>query len=414
MTVNEAASITTDAAQLRDQPTAEFIESLRTSFPTEAEMDRVLTEKMITRISGKRASEKAFSLDALMGCMDALLADQIVGSFATSNARWLSGGASKIQVAFSLDWTEPEVGRTTTELVIRLEPEESVNATSRRREYQLLSAAAGTVPVPRVYWLDEAGTWFPQPAIIYAFAHGVTKPSSTSGRVSGIGQAFAPELRAKLAPQFVEHLARIHTMVIEPEELSAFTVPPSGSKESALWQLNRARRIWDEDRGPDLPIFDVASNWLERNLPELDSASVLHGDFRAGNFLFDESTDTITTWLDWERGYIGDRHRDLAWTTTPTFGNYAEDGKTFLVSGLIPLDEFFALYTELSGFEVDQAKLRYYRIFNNFQLMVTSLASAYRVVRLGKSHQDVLLTSVEGVGYIVAEDIRRTLEEEIG
>ena len=287
-----------------------------------------------------------------------------------------------------------------------------MNATSRTREFQLLGAFSGTVPVPRVYWLDADARWFPQPAIVYAFARGVTKPTASTSRVSGIGQAFSPELRAQLAPQFVDHLARIHSFDPAKRDLSAFNVPRIGSTESAEWQLNRARRVWDEDRGHDLPLFDVATNWLARNLPELDRASILHGDFRAGNFLFDESNGQILTWLDWERGYIGDRHRDLAWTTTRTFGNYAEDGKTFLVSGLIPIDDFFELYEKKSGLSVDMDRIRFYRVLNSYQLMVSALASAYRLVRLGKTHQDVLLAWVEAVGYAMAEDIRQVLSEE--
>jgi aminoglycoside phosphotransferase (APT) family kinase protein len=263
-----------------------------------------------------------------------------------------------------------------------------------------------------VYWLDADARWFPQPAIVYAFARGVTKPTASTSRVSGIGQAFSPELRAQLAPQFVDHLARIHSFDPAKRDLSAFNVPRTGSTESAEWQLNRARRVWDEDRGHDLPLFDVATNWLARNLPELDRASMLHGDFRAGNFLFDESNGQILTWLDWERGYIGDRHRDLAWTTTRTFGNYAEDGKTFLVSGLIPIDDFFELYEKKSGLSVDMDRIRFYRVLNSYQLMVSALASAYRLVRLGKTHQDVLLAWVEAVGYAMAEDIRQVLSEE--
>jgi aminoglycoside phosphotransferase (APT) family kinase protein len=294
-----------------------------------------------------------------------------------------------------------------------MEPAESLNATSRPREFQLLKAFRGVLPVPEVFWLDDEGRWFPEAAIIYAFAPGVTKPRGANAPVSGLGQTFSPTLRKALSPQFVEHLAKIHTFDWKQADLSAFDVPPSGSTESARLQLNRARRVWDEDRGHDLPLFDLAASWLEAHLPELDAPSVLHGDYRSGNFLFDEGSAKITAWLDWERGYIGDHHRDIAWTTTSTFGAYAEDGKTFLVCGLIPLDEFLSAYQAASGLTVDAQKLRFYRALNSFQLMVSSLATAYRLVRLGKTHQDILLSWVEGVGYAQAEELRRVLEADL-
>jgi hypothetical protein len=39
------------------------------------------------------------------------------------------------------------------------------------------------------------------------------------------------------------------------------------------------------------------------------------------------------------------------------------------------------------------------------------VATSYRVVRLAKSHQDILLTSTEAVGWGAVEILRRTLED---
>ncbi|MEC7762135.1 MAG: phosphotransferase family protein [Pseudomonadota bacterium] len=395
---------------LRDCPSDAFIAQMREAYPVEPEMDRVLTRKMQSRQS---ATFGDFTIDHLIGCLKAMLSDKLDGAFTVHDPHWLAGGASKLQVVFDLDWDDPEQGRTTTRMVARMEPAESLNATSRPREFQLINAFKGVLPVPRVFWLDDSATWFPQETIVYEFLKGVTRPSAEASRVSGLGQTFGPEVRAALGPQFVESLARIHTRDFAGADLSAFHVPAVGTTETAMLQLNRARRVWDEDRGHDLPLFDLAAEWLSDHLPDLDVPSLLHGDFRPGNFLFDESTMQITAWLDWERGYIGDRHRDLAWTSTSTFGSFAEDGTTFLVSGLIPEDEFFARYKAASGLSVDPKKLRFYKALNSFQLMVSALGTAYRLVRLGKTHQDVLLAWVEGVGYAQAEELRRAMLEDL-
>ncbi len=394
---------------LRDAPDEAFIARMRSRFPTEREFDHMLTRKARQRSLPRRVATtlKDFGL-----CLDAFLRDHVKGEFTVSRLRWMSGGGSKIQLAFALDWNDPETGRTTTDMVIRMEPQESLNATSRLRESQLLRAFVGTLPVPRVYWVDNEGRWFPEPSLIYAFATGVSKPTAIEGRVAGVGSDFGSRLRPLLGPQFVDALAAIHSFDFGKSDLGAFDVPKVGTTESALWQLNRARRVWEEDRGEEFPLLEIAANWLERNLPTLDHVSVLHGDYRAGNFLFDEPTGKITAWLDWERGYLGDRHRDLAWVTIPQFGHYAEDGKTYLVSGLVPLDEFYARYEKMSGLKVDPVKLRYYRVMNNYQLVASSLGTAYRVARLGRSHQDVLLTWIEGVVYSVADDLRVALMEE--
>ena len=394
---------------LRDAPDAEFIDRMRRQVPTEREMDAMLTRKMQRR---HLAAYAGASLERMTSHLEAFLRDNIQGDFRLTEQRWFAGGASKIQMGFTLHWAPPGQAATASKMVVRMEPSESVNSTSRAREFQLLRLFQGVLPVPQVHWVDADARWFPEPALIYAFSTGVTKPrATTSGQVAGIGTNFGPALRARLAPQFVKHLATIHTMPIDARQLDAFDVPSTGTTQSALWQLNRARRIWEEDRGEELPLIEVAGNWLERNLPVLDQVSVVHGDYRSGNFLFDEATSEITAVLDWERGYLGDRHRDLAWTSDHAFGHMAEDGKTFLASGIMPSDALFEAYEKASGLTVDPKRLRYFAIFNAYQLVMSAIATAYRVVRLGKSHQDVLLASVEPVGYGAAEQLRRHLEE---
>lgn len=392
---------------LRDDPTPDFIEQMRARYPTEREYDQMLTRKLERRA---KVSAQVVGLADMDQYIRAFLNEHIAQAHEVRDVRWLSGGASKVQVAFTLDWNDPEVGPTTTDLVVRMEPTESLNSTSRRREFQLLTAMRGAIPVPRTYWLDEFGSWFPEPAIIYAFARGTTKPSNTNTRVSGTGTRFSPELRAKLAPQLVGALAAIHTFDITSADFSAFDVPTVGTTDTALWQLNRARRVWEEDRFEDIPLVELASNWLLENMPILDDISVLHGDFRTGNYLFDEPTGTVTAWLDWERGYLGDRHRDLAWGTLSVFGNLAEDGKTLLVSGLMPMEEFLEQYQLKSGLSIDPVRLHYYRVFNSYQLVISNLASAYRVAHLGKSHQDVLLAWIQGVVYPFMGEMLDTIE----
>jgi aminoglycoside phosphotransferase (APT) family kinase protein len=396
----------------RDTPAEAFIEQLRKRYPTERESDAMLTRKMRRRTL---PPFKDLTLARITQCVEAFLAAHVEGSFQVSGQRWFSGGASKIQMGFDLDWQQPGVGRTSTRLVVRMEPSESMNSTSRLREFQVLRAFSGSsVPVPPVYWVDADGTWFPEPALIYGFAEGVTKPKlGPNFQVSGTGTNFGPGLRAKLGKQFVEHLAAIHTFDYRSHDFSAFDEPPVGTTDSARWQFNRALRVWEEDRAGDMPVIEVAANWLERNLPVLDRVSVIHGDYRSGNFLFRESDGQITSVLDWERGYLGDRHRDLAWAIAYPFGHFAEDGKTFLACGLMPVDEMLDTYEKASGLTVDPERLRFFKIFNCYQLVLSSSGTGHRVTRLGKSHQDIVLAWAGAAGYSFAEPLRQMLEEEL-
>lgn len=96
-----------------------------------------------------------------------------------------------------------------------------------------------------------------------------------------------------------------------------------------------------------------------------------------------------------------------------TFGHYNEDGSRYLVCGLVPLDEFYSRYEEASGLTVDAERLDYYRILNCYQIIATVVGSAYRVVRLGKSHQDILLARVKGMAAAVADEMLTLLRERI-
>ncbi|WP_067899525.1 phosphotransferase family protein [Nocardia vaccinii] len=394
----------------RDAPTAEFIEAVRRAHPTELEVDAMLTRKMNRRGNPPYCRPQ---LDDLAKLLEPFLAHELASSdFAIKDLHWFTGGVSKIQIGFTLD--QPGSGGTcrSDQLVLRMDPSEGSNATSRAREYELLTLMNGVVPVPQPYFLDADGDWFPEPALIYSFVEGVTKPRDTgTGRISGLGTEFGPRHREVLAPQYLDHLARIHNTDVSSHSFEYLQVPRTGTSESAEWLVNHALRCWEEDRGEDSPLMEIAANWLVNNLPQLDVATVVHGDFRSGNFLFDEHTGLIRAWLDWERGVIGDRHRDLAWITLPTMGHYDADGRYF-VCGLIPLEEFFTRYTEVSGLEVDPDRLRFYRILNCFTIIVSAMASAYRIVRLGKSHQDILLARVAALVPVISRQLVALLKGE--
>ncbi len=391
----------------KNQPSREWIESLRRRFPCEAEIDRVLTRKMQRRAGPPYTS---VSLETLVEGTRALIASQVRDNFEISEARWLSGGASKLQMAFMLHWNQPGVGRTATPMVLRMEPAESNVESSRLREFQIIKALDGYLPVPPTYWADADGEYLPYPAIIYGFAEGVAKPTASDNRVSGIGTFIPPALRQPLGSQFVEHLARIHTFDWGKADLPAFDKPAPGT-QAIEWKLNHWERVWEEDINEDIPLMRLAMAWLRANMPATDHISVIHGDYRTGNFLFTEHDNRISTWLDWEMSYLGDRHEDLVWSTKTSFGHMAEDGKTSLVGGFMPREEFFAAYEKASGLKVIPASYRYYEIFINFKCAVICLATGCRAPRNGKTHQDILVAWLVGIGYLLVDELRTQLED---
>ncbi|WP_281783316.1 phosphotransferase family protein [Sinimarinibacterium flocculans] len=390
----------------KDRPSPEWIAALRRRFPVEREIDHVLTRKLERRAGPPYAP---LSLETLVEGTRALLSGNIAGSFEIRSPRWLSGGASKLQMAFELEREKPGRGRGVEPVVLRMDPAESIVCSSRLREYELIRAFDGIIPVPPVHCVDAEGEYLPYPAILYGFAEGVAKPSVAAPKVSGIGTNLGAALRERLAPQFIEHLGRVHTRDYRNAGLAAFDLPQTPT-QSAAWAVDWWERVWEEDGDEEEPLLRYAAAWLRAHLPAADRLSIVHADFRVGNFLFDETTARITAWLDWELGRIGDRHQDLAWTTSPAFSHYAEDGRTWLVGGLLPENAFFEAYERASGLRVDRRSLHWYKVFNAWWFAIIVLAAGYRAARNGKTHQDVLVAWLIGLGPMLMSELRGLLE----
>ncbi len=392
----------------KNRPTAEWIASLRQRFPCETTVDRVLTRKLQRRAG---PPFKQMPLETLVNGVQELLTAELKDLFEIANPRWLVGGASKIHMAFELTWSLAGVGRTTRSMVLRMEPAESTAETSRLREFQIIKAFDGVVPVPNVYWVDDEGKYFPYPALICGFIKGVTKPTDLPPDLSaGFGTNFGPVLRPILGAQFVDCLAKIHTLNWRKPDLSTMDVPQPGI-QAVEWQLNWWERVYEEDVREDIPLMRLAMAWLRENMPPVDRVSVIHADYRTGNFLYTEHDNKISAILDWELGHMGDRHEDLAYTAMHLFGHHIDDGKTFLVGGFMPEKEFFALYEKLSGLSVNPKTLDYYNVLGLYKLITIALATMCRIASCGKTHHDILMTWLIGVSYPMLDLLRNRIDE---
>ncbi len=386
----------------KDQPSLLSIAALRARFPCEAEIDRVLTRKMTLRAGAGYTTQ---SLAALVDGTAALIHTHIGNDFTISAARWLTGGASKLQMAFTLHWTPAGSTSQQTAMVLRMQPAESLVESSRRREFEVLAAVQGVVPVPPVYWNDADATYLPYPAIVYGFVPGVTKPREATSQATGMGTHMASHWREALGPQFVSCIARVHRHPLDLSALPSFDLPAPGTA-SIEFALNHWERVWEEDADEDIPLMRLAAGWLRRNMPACAKPVLLHGDYRMGNFLFTEHDAQITAILDWEMARIGDHHFDIAWAVNPAYGVYAEDGKTLLVGGLLPEPEFLARYEQESGLTIDATTLHYYKVYCGWLQGVIAIGTAWRIAHNGKTHQDVLAAWIVGIGPKLLAELR--------
>ena len=391
----------------KNRPSEKWIAHIRRTLPCEREIDRILTRKLLRRAGPQHTT---VSLDQLVNGVLALLRKNLGTEFRIFDAQWMTGGASKLQMSFQLDWQSPELGRTVTPLVLRMEPAASVVETSRLREFQVIKALSGTIPVPSAYWVDVDGEFLPYPAIICGFVKGVTKPTGGSAGVSGTGAVFSPATAKALGAEFIRHMAAMHRFDWRSATLGAFDIP-SPASQSVDWQINWWERVWEEDSHEDIPLLRLAASWLRQNRPAVAKLSLVHGDMRTGNFLYDESSNRIAAFLDWETAHIGDRHEDIVYMTNAPYRVFAPDGKTSLLGGLMPEEAFYEAYEKASGLAVVPQVVNFYKVLNSLKVAAVTLAASYRAARGGKTHQDVLVAWVIGIAYVVMDDLRLTLEE---
>jgi aminoglycoside phosphotransferase (APT) family kinase protein len=368
----------------KQSPTPGWIESLRERFPTERTVDSALTRKLRLRAGPPHRPQ---SQQSVAERLTKFLSKRLAEPFTLSGVRSLAGGSSKEQFFFQVDRSGGSPQPHSAQYVLRLQPAESIVETHRLREFQVIRALQGIIPVPEAYWVDPQGEELGQPALIIGFCEGVTRPP-TAAAVERPRKGFGPKYRELLAPQFVEALAMLGRFDWSGADLSAFDVPRLGTTEGVASGINWWERVWEEDSVEPVPLMTLAANWLRANAPPIDRVSILHGDFRGGNFLFLPDSGRVTAYLDWELVRLGDRHEDLAYFLKPMFGEVDEQG-TLLAGGLMRREEFLREYARISDLPVDPWRLAYYEVFVNWRSAVISLATAARCAIGQKTHQDI-------------------------
>jgi aminoglycoside phosphotransferase (APT) family kinase protein len=108
------------------------------------------------------------------------------------------------------------------------------------------------------------------------------------------------------------------------------------------------------------PMIDYAGRWLKENLPGETRMTLVHNDFRNGNFLI--TAEEIVAILDWEVAHIGDPMRDLGWICTNSW-RYGSDKP---VGGFGDYEDLFRGYEEVSGVKVDPADVKFWQVFGSF------------------------------------------------
>jgi aminoglycoside phosphotransferase (APT) family kinase protein len=370
----------------------------------ERSLDLLLKDRLRRRHEGARALPQA-SPEQRLAELERFVAENVDGPFELSELRRMSGGGANESWRFNLT----RAGSTET-LVLRIKALGACCETHVPREFQVMKAVQGVVPMAKPYWVAPDSRHFGAPGFVCGFVKGVQAPVSESARATGMGAVYGERLRRLLAPQFVEYEAKLHSFDWHGQDLSHFDLPRPGTTDAIDWRLAFWDRVWDEDKLEEHPTMVLTREWLWEHRPVVDHVSVLHGDYRNGNFLYDESTGTITGILDWELCSLGDRHCDLGYTMLTAWGHQGADGK-FLNSGLIDTESFIAQYERVSGLKVDPVRLHYYLVFNIYWSAVALIATAIRNAEARLTQLDVMYNLIAGKGGFDIGELNRLIVE---
>jgi len=172
------------------------------------------------------------------------------------------------------------------------------------------------------------------------------------------------ELRSGLAYECGRITARIHNIDVDTTGLRAHL--------QVLTPENYVRETWEHYQAYNIPqpMIDYIGQWLIRNLPKSHRETLVHNEFRNGNFMV--SSEEVVGVLDWEIAHIGDPIRDLGWLCT----NAWRYGESLPVGGFGTYEDLLSGYEEESGIRVDPLQVQFWEVFGSFWWSVTCLGMA--------------------------------------
>jgi aminoglycoside phosphotransferase (APT) family kinase protein len=310
-------------------------------------------------------------------------------------------GFSLETVSFSAAWKDGSGPVRSRRLVLRRQPEAGLlEPYDLGAQVTALRAVEGVLAVPKVQWFERDPAVLGAPFYVMDFVEGdVPLPVSNSDGTPPIAD---PAEREALARDLAVNLARLHRFEWRRSEVASFAAP-SGPREAARCQLEHWREVVSRARPEPSPMLAKALRELDRrvaSLPADGPVSLVHGDFRTGNFL--REGPKVRAVLDWEMVHLGDPVEDVAWASSRLWR-----GQSALAGLLVPIDEFRRMYEEAGGFDVDAARLAFYDLLSGVKMtaiMLTGLR-AYAEGRTDDMRMAIFRHQLAGMNVVLGESL---------
>jgi aminoglycoside phosphotransferase (APT) family kinase protein len=213
--------------------------------------------------------------------------------------------------------------------------------------------------------------------------------------------------RMRISKELVDALVELHA--VNPATPALATFRRSGGYLER--QIRRFAATWSTVATREVPEIELVSRWLAENRPTSEETTVVHGDYRLGNVMYEPEHPRLCAVLDWEMAALGDPLADLGYLCA-TWAELDDTENAINRLSRVTRSEGFASraaicerYAASSGRDVDD--LGFYEVLALWKAAVFFEAS-YRRYRDGSTDDSYFVALAEGVPRLARQAWERT------
>ncbi|MGB0627245.1 MAG: phosphotransferase family protein [Alphaproteobacteria bacterium] len=272
----------------------------------------------------------------------------------TCSAR-LTGACLLPGGAIQHNWrVDVETDAASHAFVLRAGPEVTLpESRSKPDEFAFLRCAQDAgVPVPEPLWLCDGET----PFFVTGFLSGDARREALVARADN----------SALVRDLGTALAQIHAVLPVDGVVAETPAVRVATLERWIGVLDRLERGIRAELAAGI-------GWLQAHAPDRTPVTLVHRDFRTGNFLVENGRLVVV--LDWEFAGRGDPAEDIGWFCAACWRGAAPDRAA---GGLGAREDFYGAYTAAGGVVLDAGRVFFWEVFAHLRWAVIALQQGAR------------------------------------
>lgn len=314
--------------------------------------------------TARAADATAEAISEFRDAVAAYIRERTSGEIVIEALQRLSGGAIQenwvvgVRIAGS-DWEGSH------RWVLRTDAPSSVALSlTRAQEFSVLRVAheAG-VKVPKVLWLCQDPSVIGRDFYLMECIEGVA-----AGHRITSDPALVPDTGV-LLEELGAALARLHSVMPPRADLDFLPAP---SANPALESIASYRTYLDT-LNDSFPVLHWGLRWCELNAPTHGDISLIHRDYRTGNYMVHGGR--LTGILDWEFAGWGDPREDIGWFTAKCWRFARREREA---GGIGEIRDFLRGYASVSGRTLTREELTYWQVMAHLRWAIIALQQAQR------------------------------------